>query len=101
MLTRRVNILKSIISKTDIGLGAGLEKLNITFKFQSVLPTDEKELVEMLYTATGGKPTLSQKTAVGANPVVKSQITEIEQIEEEKAEEKEAASQLAGSFEME
>lgn len=81
---RIISLLKSSISKvTNTGLAAKLEELSIDVHFTSVLPENIKETIEVLTEATGGRPVMSQKTAVSHNPLVDNNQEEIEAMEEE------------------
>lgn len=66
-------------------LAMGKKELNedITVTFSSILPDHIQEKVEMLSSAVGGKPIMSQETAVGLNPHVKDEEEEMKRINQE------------------
>lgn len=57
----------------------------IDVEFQSILPTNEQEMIAMLTEAAFGKPIMSQKTAVMKNPLVDSPDQELAEIQGEAA----------------
>ncbi len=106
-LTRRINVLKAILSKTDYAKIATqtnrpteevMHDLNIGITFNSVLPEDERELIELLSIARGGEPTMSNETAVKNNKYVTDPKAELESLEKEK--QQQSASQIAASFNL-
>ena len=82
--TRRINILKAIHSKiVNISEAKGFDNLEIGIEFNDVLPQNIQEIVDMLYTASGAKPIMSQKSAVNMNPLVEKPGDVIAEIKEE------------------
>jgi SPP1 family phage portal protein len=81
-IQRRINFLKSALVAINLSL-ADAVTMNITPKFEYYLPKDNLELVNLLNTATGNKPTLSQATAVKKNPFVDHPDEELELIKGE------------------
>lgn len=66
---------------------ADIKEAKFDIEFTSVLPDNLLDIINILSTATGGKPIMSQATAVKNNPIVEDADEEIRQIaEEEKAE---------------
>lgn len=59
---------------------------DIEVSFTDTLPSDIKELVETIYTATGGKQFLSQKTAVSISPLTNDTNEEIGLVQGENSE---------------
>lgn len=78
VISRMLSVLKH---------GYGIEDDDLTFdiEFNYAIPKDEKELMDMLYTATGGKATIAQETGVQNNPLVKDPAEEIKKIKEDEA----------------
>lgn len=75
--------ISRILSIIKNGLGINDEELSFDIEFNYAIPTDEKELIDMLYTATGGKATMPQETAVQNNPMNKNAAEAMEKILEE------------------
>ena len=96
-LTRRVNLLKAILSITDVKSKQALEEMNISIQFGDVLPKSITELVQSLSTARGGEAIMSRRAAVSKNPLVDDAEEDIEQIEEE---EKSEVGKLGESYEV-
>lgn len=81
---RRLNLLKTIIGKViSVKLEAEADMLEVTPEFNYFLPRNEKEEVETLMAATGGKAIMSQKAAVERNPFVNDVEAEMAAIQEE------------------
>jgi SPP1 family phage portal protein len=79
---RRINFLKAAQATINIST-AEASAMTITPKFEYYLPKNEEELINMLSTATGGKASMSQRTAVSANPYVSNVDAEMAEIEKE------------------
>ena len=94
-LTRRVNLLKAILSITDVKSKQILEEMNISIRFGDVLPKSITELVKSLSTARGGEAIMSRSAAVRQNPLVDDAEEDIKQLEEE---EKSEVGKLGESF---
>lgn len=77
--------IERIISVIKNGLGITDEELTFDIEFNYSIPEDLKEQIEMLYSATGGKATMAQETAIQNNPMVKDPAAEIEKIKAEQA----------------
>lgn len=60
---RRINLLKAYISTMNIGLKKAARTATIEPTFSLFMIENDKERVEMLYTANGGRPLVSQKEA--------------------------------------
>lgn len=82
-VSRIINIMKAGISNILNGKEEELKSTDIEINFTSVLPENIKEIIEILTEATGGKPVMSQKTAVAHNPLVADNDDEVETILEE------------------
>lgn len=77
--------ISRILSIIKHGLGINDEDLMFDIEFNYSIPEDMKEWIEMLYSATGGKATMSQETATQNNPLVKDSASELEKIKEEQS----------------
>ncbi len=85
---RRINILKAIHSKMiNLDEAKNFNDLDIGIKFGDVLPESLVEIVNTLYTASGAKPIMSQKSAVRQNPLVEKPDEVLDEIEEEQKKE--------------
>jgi len=85
-LTRRINLLKAILSVTDIKEATNLQELDVSVKFGSILPQDITETIKALSTARGGDVIMSQDEAVRQNPLVSDAEEDIKRLEGEKKE---------------
>jgi len=94
-LTRRINLLKAILSVTNVKSKQALEEMNISIKFGDVLPKSVTELVKALSTARGGDSIMSRDSAVRGNPLVEDSEEDIARLEEE---EKSEVGNLGESF---
>lgn len=84
VISRIINVLKAGISNiSNSALKSKLAELRIDVTFTSVLPENIKETIEMLSEATGGKSVMSQKTAIGHNPLVDDVDDELINLEQE------------------
>jgi SPP1 family phage portal protein len=86
MTDREINILKAFVGNViDVSptMKKELKELKIGYQFGNPLPDNVKDMLEMLSTAVGGKPIMSQKTAVDLNPLVKDSDAENIQIKDE------------------
>lgn len=84
VISRMISILKSGITNIlESKHKAQLEEAGFEIRFTSVLPENLKEIIEILSEATGGKPILSQKTAISHNPLVSDKEEELVHLEEE------------------
>ena len=81
-IQRRVNLIQEAMAIVNVSLekSTGIE---ITPKFEFYLPKDDQGIVDMLLTATGNKPIMSQQTAVKKNPLVDNAEKEMEILKEE------------------
>ena len=96
-LTRRVNLLKAILSVTDVKSKQSLEELDISIKFGDVLPKSITETVKALSTARGGDVIMSKDSAVRQNPLVSDAEEDIQRLEKE---EKGEVGKLGESYEV-
>jgi len=83
-LMRRINLLKAIISVTDVKEKQNLDLLDISVKFGNVLPQDVTETINALSTARGGEAIMSRDAAVRGNPLVEDSEEDIQRLDEEK-----------------
>lgn len=82
-VSRSLNIIRA--GMTNILKGFTIDdEMEIDIQFTSILPENLKEIVEILSEASGGKPIMSQKTAMKHNPLV-------DDVEEEETNMKEEA----------
>lgn len=96
-LTRRVNLLKAILSVTDVRSKQALEEMDISIKFGDILPQSVTETIKALSTARGGDSIMSSDEAVRQNPLVSDPEEDIKRMEEEK---KGEVSSLGESYEV-
>lgn len=94
-LIRRINLLKAILSATNVKSKQSLEELDISIKFGDLLPASMTELVKALSTARGGDAIMSQDEAIRQNPLVSDAEEDIKRMEKEKGE----TSKLGESYE--
>jgi hypothetical protein len=86
MIDREVSIIKAMITNIiDVSpeMASEIKNLKIGYQFGNPLPDNIKDMIEMLSTAAGGKPIMSQKTAVEHNPLVKDADAENKQLNDE------------------
>jgi SPP1 family phage portal protein len=74
-VSRALNILKA--GAQNILRMGNFERTEFDIEFTSVLPDNLKETIETLFTATGGKPLISQETATSLNPYVSDAPQEV------------------------
>jgi len=94
-LTRRINLLKAILSVTDVHSKQSLEELDVSIQFGDILPQSVTETVKALSTARGGDPIMSRDEAVRQNPLVSDAEEDIKRMEKEKG----GISKLGESYE--
>lgn len=86
MHDRENEILKAFMYKvidTSSSFESEVKNLIVSIEFGNPLPDNSEDLINMLSTAVGGKPVMSQKTAVELNPLVKDADAENIQINNE------------------
>jgi len=76
-------VIAGIENYEKIAIKGDVSINDISITFDDVLPGDIKELVETIYTATGGKSFLSQKTATAISPLTMDAAEEIGLVESE------------------
>ena len=69
-LARRVNLVRQMLSVTNVSLAAATQEMEVTVKFQDPTPQDIKETIETLTDGLAGEPVMSRKTALRNNPLV-------------------------------
>jgi len=94
-LTRRVNLLKAILSVTDVKSKQTLEEMDISIEFGDILPQSITETIKALSTARGGDAIMSRDSAVRRNPLVEDSEEDIKRLEEK---EKSEVANLGESF---
>ncbi|MVM33610.1 phage portal protein [Spirosoma sp. HMF4905] len=82
-LQRRINILKAFVGVLNTTWRKQSLKLEIAPKIVPFIITNEKDIIDLLSEATGGKPVISQKTAVGMTGLVDDVEEEYKQIQQE------------------
>ncbi|TDQ12173.1 phage portal protein [Pedobacter metabolipauper] len=86
MTDREINILKAMVTNIlDVSpeMKKQMKELKIGYQFGNPLPDNVKDFLDMLSTSVGGKPIMSQKTAVELNPLIKDGDAENLQINKE------------------
>jgi SPP1 family phage portal protein len=86
-LERRISLLKRMLSVVDLQANKGMEDLDISVEFASVLPENIQELITTLQSAVGGSSIMSQESAVKQNPLVEDPEAEITLLEGEREKE--------------
>lgn len=81
--TRRINLIKTYIGNFNNGLKATCDSMDIEPEIVPFMIDDEETKVDILVAATGGKPILSQKTAVSQLNYTNDSEREYELIKEE------------------
>lgn len=82
-LQRRINILKAFVGVLNINWKKQAAKLEIAPKIVPFIITNEKDIIDLLSEATGGKAIISQKTAIGMTGLIDDVEAEFKQIQEE------------------
>lgn len=86
LLDRVINVLKAFITEvidTSSEMKTQCEKLKVSIKFANPLPDNVDELIQMLSTATGGKPIISQEEAAHLVPLIKDGKTNWDKLQQE------------------
>ncbi len=84
MFQRRLNLMKAMCGRVaDSSLEEAVKTLDLDPVFEPYLPRNDKEDMETLSTATGGKAVMSQRTAVKNNPFVQDAEEELSNLKEE------------------
>lgn len=84
-IQRRINFMKYALASyvnTDLEQAVSMD---VEPKFEYYMPKDVNEIITLLSTATGGAQILSQKTAVGLNPLVTDTEKELTEIKDNEA----------------
>lgn len=82
-MTRRINIIKAYVGLMDTSLNETCKAIDIDPEIIPYMIDDEETKVDILVAATGGKPILSQKTAVSQLNYTNDSEREYELIKEE------------------
>lgn len=84
MIDREINLVKAIIGviRPDLKLSGTLDRLNIAFEFSTPMPNDIAETLNEIQKSIDSG-TMSQETAVGLNPLIKSPKLEMERLAQE------------------
>ena len=81
VISRILSLLKAGITNITKETKGNMDELRINTTFTSILPENLKETIEVLSEALGGKPLISQKTALKHNPLVENVEEEMTEIE--------------------
>ncbi len=96
VVQRCISVVKALIGNvTNTKLKEGLKAAKPEVTFDSILPDDLKEKIEMLVSANGGKAINSQETIVSNSPFTKNLTEELSRLKNE-AEEESSRNQLTG-----
>jgi SPP1 family phage portal protein len=96
-IERRISLFKALVGNvTEVTTKAILDAAIIEFEYSEIAPDNISELVDMLVVATGNKPIISQKTAVGLNPLIQDAEVEVAELQSEVTLAAEAAAVPAG-----
>ena len=84
MIDRENSILKAFIGKViDTSKAMLADKLEVSVEFGNPLPDNFADTINMLTGAVAGKAIMSQKTAIGLNPLVTDPIAEEKLVSDE------------------
>lgn len=86
-MQRRVNVVKAFIGKMNTNLAEEAENLMVKPEIRPYMIDDEKSYINMLTTANGGKPVVSQKRSVELAGLANDTEEDFRQIEAETARE--------------
>lgn len=81
-VTRRINFLKKALSVIEPKFES-VAKMKIKPKFKYFMPDNTAEMIDILSTAVGAEPIMSQKTAASINPLVTDAGSEFKQMQDE------------------
>ena len=82
---REINVLRAFMKKMFPSLGSAIDSLIVETKITEFQINDDSEKISNLTNATGGKPIMSQKTAIRELGYVEDVDEELQQINEESA----------------
>lgn len=82
-ISRCFSLLKSGVAIKNKSSEKQILAIKEEVSFSSVLPKNYKDMIDTLSEATGGKPSMSQESAVALNPLVKNSGSEMELINDE------------------
>lgn len=82
-IQRRINFLMHAMAILNMEKFKTATSLEITPRFEYYIPKNDSEVIDMLSTATGGKPTMSTEQAVSRNPLVDNVEVELERLKNE------------------
>lgn len=85
-LRRCISVVTAgMVGYTAVKLKNDISIDDIDVSFTEILPQDIKELVETIYTATGGKPFLSQESGASISPLTQDANEEITRLKAEES----------------
>ena len=82
-LQREISVVQSMMEVVGLADEKDFAEMDIDINFQSILPDNLTEVVDYLNQATGGKPIMTQATAIQKNPLVTNKDDEIKALETE------------------
>lgn len=82
-IQRRINFLSQAMAILNMEKFKAATGLDITPRFEYYLPKNDAEIIDMLVSATSGKPVMSVKQAVSRNPLVDNVEAELQNLKEE------------------
>lgn len=86
-MQRRVNVIKAFIGKLNTGLAVDAENLMVKPEITPYMIDDEKSYIDLLTSANGGKPVVSQKRSVQLAGLANDTDEDFRQLEAETAKE--------------
>jgi SPP1 family phage portal protein len=100
MFQRRLNLLKHILGTVvNVSLANEVDNLELEPVFTPYLPKNRKEMVDILVSARGNKPIMSNETAVENNPLVGSVEEELNRMKADQDAELELQTrEMTGTF---
>lgn len=95
-MERRLSVLKAFCMKFNVKLAKDFEDVDFDIQITPYIPQSSNEMIDMLFTANGGKAMISRKSSIAKTGFITDVDSELEQI---KAEEKEDSAQsIAETF---
>ncbi len=98
--TRRFNLMKTILSFTQVASKGQLTEVSATPQFQDPTPRDIKENIAVLSEALAGDPVMSEDTALRNNLLVTDVEKEKEKMKEDRERKSASSGFEAGSFNL-
>ncbi len=90
MKDREISVVLAFMEKIIyVSMAAEIKRVKTSIEFGNPLPDNTSDIVDMISSATGGKPIMSQRRGVELNPMVKDVDEEMKRLKEEDSKEKE------------